>query len=64
VGFNGEAFSSFESAPKGGETVGCWFQERRGRGRASQTGWRGALRPAAATQAGGGTAVMTEGGRL
>jgi hypothetical protein len=64
VGFNGEAYSSFESAPKGGETVGCRFQERRGRGRVSQIGWRGALRPAVVTQTSGGTAVMTEGGRL
>jgi hypothetical protein len=30
VGFNGEAFSSFESAPKGGEMVVRRFQERRG----------------------------------
>jgi hypothetical protein len=30
VDFNGEAFSSFESAPKGGEMVVRRFQERRG----------------------------------
>jgi hypothetical protein len=54
VGFNGEAFSSFESTPKGGNQMGCRFQERRGRGGASQIGWCDALQPAVAAQTDGG----------